>query len=213
MSGQTPAREGMNDGGEIPVSATLSNGNAEHASESSSQASVQHEFGPQDEDMIETMIRAREEDMDEARSLEHYRGSFAGLSLLQRVQNLCRCLSGMPRSPAAEDVEDDFVHAFDFTPPRLWSTIWDTFPLLPPPEDLNHAIDVVVNQACSNMQFLDSPSLRSIARRVYAEAETESRDHSGKSLALLYAVLALARRFEADPSNTSTSTGQDARNG
>lgn len=62
--------------------------------------------------MIETMIGAREDDLINAMSLRRYRRSFAGLSLLQRMQNLCRHMSGVPRSSTIE--EDDFLHAFDF---------------------------------------------------------------------------------------------------
>jgi hypothetical protein len=192
----------------------MSDGAAGHAAISSSEPSGQSQLHVSDEDVIETMVGAREDNPANARSLEHYRGSFAGLSLLQRVQNLCRHLSGMPRSPTTEELEDDFVRAFDFTPPSLSSTnSWGAFPLLPLPESMDHAIDVVVNQACSNMQFLDCCSLRSIARHVYAEVETESNNRDRKSLALLYAVLALARRFEGMPSTAATSTGQGAANG
>jgi hypothetical protein len=192
----------------------VSDGAAEHAAKSSSEPSVQSQPHGSDEDVIETMVGAREDNLVNARSLEHYRGSFAGLSLLQRVQNLYRHLSGMPQSPTTEEPEDDFVRAFDVTPPSLWSTNpWGASPLLPLPESMDHAIDVVVNQACSNMQFLDCRSLRSIARHVYAEVENESNNRHRKSLALLYAVLALARRFEGMPSTSTTSIEQDAANG
>lgn len=210
---QATRSDGLEGYGGAPGSARLSNGRAEHATESSSQSSARSEPRASDE-VIETMIGARENDLFNARSLEHYRGSFAGLSLLQRVQNLCRHLSGMSRSPATEELEDDFVRAFDFTPPSSRSTVsLETVPLLPLPDNMDHAIDVVVNQASCNMQFLDCHSLRSIARHIYAETETESRDGHGKSLALLYAVLALARRFEVVPSNAATSTREGPTNG
>jgi hypothetical protein len=199
---------------ETPGSARVSDGAAEQAANSSSEPSVQSQPHVSDEDVIETMVGAREDNLVNPRSLEHYRGGFAGLSLLQRVQNLCRHLSGTPRSPTTEELEDDIVRAFDFTPPSLWSTnSWSALPLLPMPESMEHAIDVVANQACSNMQFLDCRSLRLIARHVYAEVGTESNNRDRKSLALLYAVLALAKRFEGMPSTAATSTEQGAANG
>ena len=161
------------------------------------QPSAQSETSALDEDVIETMVGAREGDRTCANSLEYYRGRFAGLSLLQRVQNLCRYLSGISRSPFTEEAEDQFVHAFNFLPPSCRPTVsLEACPLVPPPEVMDYAIDVVVNQACANIQFLDRDNLHSIARHVYAKAETGSRDHLSKALALLYAVLALAKRFE-----------------
>ena len=211
---QATRSNGLEGHHETPGSARVSDGAAEHAAKSSSETSVQSQPHVSDEDVIETMVGACEDNLVNARSLEQYRSSFAGLSLLQRVQNLCRHLSGMPRSPATEELEDDIVRAFDFTPPSLWSTnSWGAFPLLPLPESMDHAIDVVLNQACSNMQFLDCRNLRSIARHVYAEMETESNNRGRKSLALLYAVLALARRFEGMPSTAATSTDEGAANG
>jgi hypothetical protein len=195
-------------------SASFGNGRAGHAAETPSQSSARSEPQPSDEDVIETMIGAGEDDLLGATSMGHYRGSFAGLNLLQRVQNLCRHLTGKARNPTIDERGDDFVHAFDFPPPSSRSTVpWETLPLLPLPESMDHAIDVVVNQACCNMQFLDCDNLRSIARHIYAEAENGSRDHHRKSFTLLYAVLALARRFEAVPSTTATTTGEGATNG
>ncbi len=43
-----------------------------------------------DEDMIETMVNTGEAYVISSRPLERFRGRFAGLSLLQRVQSLCR---------------------------------------------------------------------------------------------------------------------------
>lgn len=204
---RTPCSDGLD-----PASAA--NGRAEAAAKSSFQTIARTGRQAADEEVIETMVGAREDDLVNERSLEQYRPNFAGLSLLQRVQNLCRHVSGMPWSPTTVELQDDLVRAFDSKTPSLWlTTSCEAFPLLPLPENMDYAIDVVINRACCNMQFLDGPSLRSIARRIYAEAETESRDHHDKSLALLYAVLALAKRFEAVPSNAATTTGQGSANG
>ena len=55
---------------------------------------------------------------------------------------------------------------------------------------MDHAIEVVVNQACSNMQFLGCRSLRLMERHAYAEMETESNHRDMKSLTLLCDFLA-----------------------
>ena len=92
---------------------------AELAAKSLSEPSVQSQphVSGEDVDVIETMVGVGEDNLVNARSLEHYRGGFAGLSMLQRVQNLCRHLSGIPRIATTEELEDDFVRAFDFMPP------------------------------------------------------------------------------------------------
>lgn len=121
---------------------------APQADNSSFQPSARSRPRASADDMIETMVAAREDDLVNVRSLEHYRGGFAGLSLLQRGQSLFRHLSGMPLSPTAEGLVDDFVHTFDFKAPSSMSTIsWEAFPLLPLPKAMDHAIDVVVDQA------------------------------------------------------------------
>lgn len=151
-----------------------------------------------DEDVIETMVGAGEYDSPHASSFERYRGSFAGLSLLRRVHNLCKRMSGsQDPNGNSEELQDDFIHAFDFESPDHDSSIpWDAFALLPSRESFDRAVDVVVNQACCNLQFLDRPTLERIANQVYAESESESRHMSRKPFALLYAVVALSRRFE-----------------
>jgi hypothetical protein len=146
-----------------------------------------------DEDVvIETMVGA-----DEHASSEQYRGSFAGLSLLKRVHNLCKRISASRKNSVVESLQDDFIHAFDFASPVSDSSLSaDAFVMLPSRDSFSRAIDIVVDQACCNMQFLDRAALEQTAREVYAENEEEPRRPNRKPLSLIYAVLALARRFE-----------------
>lgn len=159
-----------------------------------------------DEDVIETMVGTGESDSPYSGSSERYRGSFAGLALLQRVHNLCRTVSAKRKHSDAGAVQDDFVHAFDFGSPDADSTIpWEAFALLPPKYSFDRAADIVVTQACCNMQFLDRQMLEALGNQVYSAAEREERQHSRKPFALLYAVLALGRRFEpAAPGDINT---------
>lgn len=108
-----------------------------------------------DDFLVETMVGAGEYDSPHASSFERYRGSFAGLSLLERVQNLCIHASANRKNPNVETVQDEFIHAFDFASPDNESSIpWDAFAMLPSRANFDRAIDIVVDQACCNMQFL-----------------------------------------------------------
>jgi hypothetical protein len=189
--------------GETPSSATLPKD-----SNSVAIQSRRPSVSGSDEDVIETMVGAGEYDSPHASSFERYRGSFAGLSLLRRVHNLCKHASANRKNPDVEALQDDFIHGFDFVSPTNDSAIpWDAFAMLPSKTSLDRAIDVVVSQSCVNMQFLDRAALEDIARLVYAESERESKA-SRKPLALIYAVLALGRRFEpAAPGDSAVSQG------
>ena len=150
-----------------------------------------------DEDVIETMIGAGENDSPHPGSTERYWGSFAGLSLLQRVHNLCRHVSSNRKNHHGNTLQDDFIHAFDFASPDPNSTIpLEAFALLPPRQAFDRAIEVVMNEVCCNMQFLDRGALIIVADEVYTATEQRSRYRSRKPFALIYAVLALSRRFE-----------------
>ncbi|KAI7375141.1 hypothetical protein KC336_g20060, partial [Hortaea werneckii] len=161
-----------------------------------------------DEDIIETMVDVNERTRpmntpgsgNGTNVWDSHRGSFAGLSLLRRVHNLCRSVSGLNQNEQAspgDPFEDDLTHAFDIAPPDADSTIsWEAFALLPSREKIEHAIDVVVNQACCNLQFLDREVLTKVVDDVYDETEGEEMSHARKPLALLYSVLALSRRYD-----------------
>ena len=150
-----------------------------------------------DEDVIETMVGADETSPLDTGSSEAHRGSFAGLSLLQRMENLCKDVIASKKQSDAEALQHDFVSAFDVTTEEPDSTIPPfAYELLPPRSNFTHAIDVVMTQACCNMQFLDQPMLEQIAAEVYGDANVSNSVQSRKSFALLYAVLALGRRFD-----------------
>lgn len=156
------------------------------------------------------MVGSRDNDRDTEASPAQYRGSFAGLSLLQRVQGLCRQFCGLPRSSNTEALEERFVRAFDLTPTK---TSCEGILLLPQLAEMTRSIDVVLNQALSNMQFLDCLSLQSIVAEIYSDVENVSRESYGKSLALLYAVLGLARLFETEAFNDDRTSRRGAANG
>lgn len=187
-----------------------STGVSEHHSEPFASSSVRSAPDSFDDDVIETMVGSRDHDRDKEASPAPYRGSFAGLSLLQRVQGLCRQFSGLPRSSNTKALEERFVRAFDLTPTK---TSCEEIFLLPQLAEMTRSIDVVLNQALSNMQFLDCLGLQSIATEIYSDAENVSRESHGKSLALLYAVLALARLFETVAFDDDRTSMRGAANG
>ncbi len=85
--------------------------------------------------------------------------------------------------------------------------------MLPLPDRMEYAIEIVVNNACSNLHFLETSSPRLIAREVYEEGFGDSRDRRDKSLGLFYAVLALAQRFNTGGPERGHSTGEGATQG
>lgn len=189
---------------------SVSIGRSERHSDQSPSLSVQSPPESFNEDVIETMVGTHDNVHDKETSPQQYRGSFAGLRLLQRVQGLCRQISGLPRSSNTEALEERFVRAFDLTPTN---TSCEGILLLPQPAEMTRAIDVVLNQALSNMQFLDCPSLQSIVADIYSDVENVSLKCHGKSLAFLYSVLALARLSETVAFNEDIGSRQGAANG
>lgn len=168
-----------------------------------------------DEDVIETMVGAGEYDQSQVNHAERYRGSFAGLSLLRRVHNLCKHVSGgmQKNADSAETLQDDFISAFDFGAQDLDLVVpYEAFAMLPSRIEMDQAIDIVVNQACCNLQFVDRPTLEYVANEVYTErviymqSQGTPRHSSRKHFALVYAVLALGRRFQSASSTDSAIT-------
>lgn len=89
------------------------------------------------------------------------------------------------------------MEAFDAPPPEFNSPVsWDAFAMLPSRSRIEVAIDVVVQETCCNMQFLDHKALRSITDEALAAAELGEMSRARKPLSLLFAILALAQRFE-----------------
>lgn len=209
-----------------PASATKPNGSSWSAAKTPNTPSAAVDGGPViwhshkssasasgDEDVIETMVGAGEYDKNQTSNAERYRGSFAGLSLLRRVHNLCKHVSGVRKNGDPEPSQDDFISAFDFGSQDLDLVVpYEAFAMLPSRAEMDHAIDIVVNQACCNMQFVDRPTLEYVANEVYTErviymqSQGTPRHSSRKHFALVYAVLALGRRFESAPSGDATNT-------
>ena len=126
---------------------------------------------------------------------ERYWGSFGGLSLLQRMRTLCGHVAGLHAAQNAS--EDDFVQSFDTIPPPQPSTgSWDAFALLPSKERLLACIQSTKDEACCLLSFLGP--LDETVRHIYDTDAIEYTAEDKKSLALLFAIAALGRRFEVD---------------
>lgn len=156
------------------------------------------------DDVIEAMLDASDSE-NENRTSQSPPGSaadsagFGGLSLLRRVHRLCKHVSGSQQDgqPRAQDGGggEDLVDAFDVSPPESDSPIsWEAFALLPCRKTVETAIDIVLNQACCNMQFMSPDYLDGLADEVFEEAETDGPDRPRKPLALLYSILALSKQ-------------------
>ncbi|TKA82903.1 hypothetical protein B0A55_01167 [Friedmanniomyces simplex] len=92
---------------------------------------------------------------------------------------------------------------FEVAPPESdGSTSWEAFALLPDRQTIDRAIDIVISEACCNMQFLDGATLRAAADNVFAELEDDSTPHARQPLALLYSAMALSRLYHPiEPAN------------
>jgi hypothetical protein len=91
------------------------------------------------------------------------------------------------------------VDAFDVAPPEMRSPIsWDAYAMLPSRENTSQAIDVVLSTACCTLQFLDADTLHEITEKAYQALDSGSLGPCRKELSLLFAVLALARRFDTN---------------
>lgn len=69
--------------------------------------------------------------------------------------------------------------------------------MLPSRDTVSHAIETVVNRANCNVCFLDHNSLHSVAEESFQAVENGYIKASRKPLSLLFAVLALSKRFDA----------------
>jgi len=160
------------------------------------------------DDMIETIVGADERHLNgtasdrnenatqEPINLARDPGDYGGLSLLRRVHKLCKHVSGMKLDGDNDLPNDDLSASFEVAPPDTDLSIsWETFALLPSRESVTKAIDIVVDEATCNMHFLTRANLQQIADEVFDDMETESTAHARRPLALIYAVVALSRRF------------------
>ncbi|KAL1306511.1 hypothetical protein AAFC00_005205 [Neodothiora populina] len=149
-----------------------------------------------DDDVVEAMGGTSE---NESSSEERYWGHFGGLSLLQRMRKLCSSVAGMHQSSQGDSVEDDFVSAFDSASPANGSSgSWDAFAILPSRDRLMECINITLEQACCLLDFIDRSSVEGIVRHIY---DTDSFDYTAqdrKMLALLFAMMAVGRRFEVE---------------
>lgn len=114
------------------------------------------------------------------------------------MRKLCNHVSGLHHAMQDENtLEDDFVHAFDTaSPPEPSFGSWEAYALLPSREKLTDCIDIATEQACCLLNFIDRPSLDETIRHIYDTDAMEYTSEDRKSLALLFALLALGRRFE-----------------
>lgn len=154
-----------------------------------------------DDEVLETMVGVGNEDSPVWRDVPRgYWGHFAGLSLLQRMRKLCTQVAGLHcKSQEGDSIEDDFVHAFDSaSPPDANIGSWDAFALLPPKERLLKYVDIATNQACCLLTFMDRNSIDEIIAHLYDADSIEYTTDDRRSLSLLFALLALGRRFETD---------------
>ncbi|GAB7351299.1 hypothetical protein MBLNU459_g1714t2 [Dothideomycetes sp. NU459] len=113
------------------------------------------------------------------------------------MRMLCANVAGLHQDADGDAVEDDFIHAFDRqSPTESTSGSWEAFALLPSKERLQECISIAVDQGCCLLDFVDRSAVDGIIHRIYDADSVDYNSEDRKSLALLYALLALGRRFE-----------------
>lgn len=155
--------------------------------------------------IIETMVDvpAHSQMTDSGESSESDGGgtNFGGLSLLRRLHNLCARVQGSSGDYLASESAlpgSNISTAFDAAPDEFKPPIlWEDFAMLPSRDTVSHAIETVVNRANCNVCFLDHNSLHSVAEESFQAVENGYIKASRKPLSLLFAVLALSKRFDA----------------
>ncbi|KAK0768372.1 Gypsy retrotransposon integrase-like protein 1 [Friedmanniomyces endolithicus] len=153
------------------------------------------------DDVIDTIIEVDRESMNgtptndrRPSQMSLHPSDFGGLSLLRRVHKLCKHVSGIQLDSSRSLSDDDLSSAFEVAPPEMDSSIsWEAFALLPQRETVDQCIEIVLYEACCNMQFLDREQLRATADEVFEHAEAEETAHLRKLSALIYAVVGLSR--------------------
>ncbi|KAK5018571.1 Gypsy retrotransposon integrase-like protein 1 [Cryomyces antarcticus] len=161
-----------------------------------------------DEEMLETMIPVSDSSPMPGEGLSAYRGRFAGLSLLERLRNLCSRLAGQAEKRPADSSREDFVYAFDYPSPTS-NPIEpsDGFAILPAKGTILQRVQIAFDQACCLMQFMHQPTVESHIHCIYAIEPEHYTKEDRKFLALLYALLALGTRFAEDDPKGVQSNG------
>ncbi|KAK4972507.1 hypothetical protein LTR28_012510, partial [Elasticomyces elasticus] len=162
-----------------------------------------------DDDIIETIVSTSDGAYRRPGDSENVRGQFAGLSLLQRIRSLCSDLSGQRDSAEDDESCQSFANAFDVaSPDEEHESGSDSLALLPTKDKLFRRLDVAFDQALALMYCIDRDEIAEKVHRLYDKEPDDYDKDDRKSLALIYALLALGRRFEND--DTKPSEG-DAR--
>ncbi|KAK4989692.1 Gypsy retrotransposon integrase-like protein 1 [Elasticomyces elasticus] len=162
-----------------------------------------------DDDIIETIVSTSDGAYRRPGDSENVRGQFAGLSLLQRIRSLCSDLSGQRDHAEDDESCQSFADAFDIaSPDEKHESGSDSPALLPTKDKLFRRLDVAFDQALALMYCIDRDEIADKVHRLYDKEPDDYDKDDRKSLALIYALLALGRRFEND--DTKPSEG-DAR--
>ena len=148
--------------------------------------------------LIDTVIRP-EDDYIFVPSQRHtiaYHGRYGGLSTLRVVRNLCDTVTGPALAPV--DVGgSEMAEAFDTSLLDLpFSNDIAAFALLPPQGNLESTITIALNVALSCKEFLDRDELWRDIHSLYERDPEDHQDEDKSFLALVYALMALGRRYE-----------------
>lgn len=134
-----------------------------------------------------------------------------GLNILDRLHRLCETASAPSpdHGSPGNSPHPAFSSAFDLAPPECKLPIsWDVIAFLPSKDSIVRAVTNVLGVVCCNMKFLEREELMRLVDGIFTAIENESIDLDHRALSLIFAVLALEKRFQA-----VNSTGQPHHQG
>jgi hypothetical protein len=164
-----------------------------------------------DLDLVETLVNPNDDFLylNPSNSTQRFHGRYAGLSVLRRVRALCDSVSGSATNTAAGQ---DLVEAFDsllLDPPMR--TSFTTFAPLPDLERTRKLLEIALDEALCLQEYIDRVELWTSVQRLYTLDPSDLSRTEQKSLALLYALLAIGRRWEHHDEGAPSDTTNDAR--
>ena len=166
---------------------------------------------PPELDLVETLVNPDDDFLylNPSNSTQRFHGKYAGLSVLRRVRALCDSVSGSATNTAAGQ---DLVEAFDsllLDPPM--QTSFTTFAPLPDQHRTRKLLEIVMDEALCCQEYIDREEIWTNVQRLYTQDPSDLSRTEQKSLALLYALLAIGRRWEHHDEEGPSDTKDDTR--
>ena len=159
------------------------------------------------DEVLETIMKVEDRTATHLQNPGTHHGRFAGVRILQQIRALCGQI-GHDQADVENTTNADFMQAFDSVSLPQPFEEGANYALLPSKERLLQRVDMAIDQALNLMYFIDRVSLEPKIDRLYDLDGDQYSNDDRKTLALVYALLAIARQFETDDSHTANAGAQ-----